>query len=146
MGSAPREQIKPEPLERAEDGEDIATTIHLPDLQTTQQFVDLLRIAVLEDSGMSIEDIENLRNPGQEPALVDPSPLLRSIRHFINNTGSSREHYDILREIELLNDPKNDFLSFDKVKRRVRWLSGVVPIENDMCVTDAYIFLIFPYF
>lgn len=82
---------------------------------------------------MQIEDIECLRDPGPVIDLEDPSPLLRSLRHFINNAGSSQAHYDGIREIELLNNPSDAFMSFDQVRRRLLWLSGVVPLEHDMC-------------
>ncbi|KAH8980909.1 hypothetical protein EDB83DRAFT_2189619, partial [Lactarius deliciosus] len=109
----------------------------LPDLQTTQQFVDMLRVAVLEDSGMCPQDINNLRNPGQEPELADPSPLLRSIRHFVNNSSASRDHYDTIQEIKLLDNPERKFLSFDQVKRCIRWLLGIVPLEHNMCMRSC---------
>lgn len=130
------EDFRPDPLEV--DGEDEAgdaavALIHLPKLQTTQKFIDSLRVASLDDAGMDPEDLETLRNPGPTPDLVNPSPLLHSLRHFINNAGASRDHYDNLREIELEHNPKDDLLSFDRAKRRIRHLSGVVPLEHDMC-------------
>ncbi|KAI9439605.1 hypothetical protein H4582DRAFT_1780599, partial [Lactarius indigo] len=106
----------------------------LPDLQMTQEFIDMLCIAVLEDSGMCPQEIDSLRNPGREPDLADPSPLLRSIWHFVNNSSALCDHYDTTREIELLNNPESEFLSFDQVKRHIRWLSGIVPLEYDMCM------------
>jgi hypothetical protein len=129
-----RESIRPDPLVRYSDtSEDPGGSIQLPKLETTQRFVDALRTVSLENSGMQPIDIENLRNPGPVLDLLDPSPLLRSLRHFINNASSSRAHYDGIREIELLNNPSEEFLSFDQVKRRLGWLSGVIPVEHDMC-------------
>ena len=128
-----RENISPEPLRRDGNDNDTGLLIHLPDLQTTQKFVDLLRTASLEVTAMDSEDVFSLRNPEPGFDLLDPSPLLRSIRHFINNASASRTHYDGICEIEELHNPKDPLLSFDQVKRRVRWLSGVVPIEHDMC-------------
>ena len=122
-----------EPDELLVDDEDTVSSIRLPKLQTTQKFIDLLRTASLDDTGMDPEDIETIRNPEPTIDLVNPSPMLRSIRHFINNAGSSRDHYENLREIELLDNPERDFLSFDQVKRRICHLSGVVPLEYDMC-------------
>jgi hypothetical protein len=55
------------------------------------------------------------------------------VRHFINNDLCSRDHYETARQIELLHNPSDPLLSFDQVKRRVGWLSGVVPMEYDMC-------------
>ena len=71
-----RELIQPEPLEREPEDEEPGAVIHLPDLQTTQRFVDALKTASLEDSGMQPEDIDSLRDPGPVLDLEDPSPLL----------------------------------------------------------------------
>jgi hypothetical protein len=128
-----REAIVPEDLVRPPDEDDPGEIIRLPKLETTQLFVNALRTVSLENSGMLVEDIESIRNPSPAWDLEDPSPLLRSLRHFINNASSSRAHYDGIRNIELLNNPADDFLSFDQVKRRLGWLSGVVPIQHDMC-------------
>ena len=107
--------------------------IPLPKLQATQSFVDALKVASLENSGMQQDDIDSIRDPGPVLDLEDPSPLLRSLRHFINNTGSSWAHYEGIRAIEMLDNPSNELMSFDQVKRHLQWLSGVVPIEHDMC-------------
>jgi hypothetical protein len=133
----------PEDIELAElriDDGDTVSSIRLPKLQTTQKFIDLLRTASLDDSGMDSEALETLRNPQPMIDLLDPSPILCSLRHFINNAGSSRDHFDNLRAIELLNDPKSKLLSFDQVKRRIRHLSGVVPVEYDMCPNSCVAF------
>jgi hypothetical protein len=128
-----REAIVPEDLVRPPDEDDPGEIIRLPKLETTQLFVNTLRTVSLENSGMLVEDIESIRNPSPAWDLEDPSPLLRSLRHFINNASSSRAHYDGIRNIKLLNNPADDFLSFDQVKRCLGWLSGVVPIQHDMC-------------
>jgi len=96
-----QERIQPEPLEQDEDN---ANVIHLPDLQTTQRFIQLLGAATLEKSGMQHEDIESLRDPGPVVDFEEPSPLLRNLRHFINNASASRAYYDTTGEIELLDN------------------------------------------
>jgi hypothetical protein len=127
-----RERIQPDLVER-NDNDNETSIIHLPDLQTTQRFIDSLHTAVLDGTGMDPEDLENLCNPGPALDLLDPSPLLCSIRHFINNANASRDHYNNTRAIELLNNPDNEFLSFDQVKRHIQHMSGVVSIEHDLC-------------
>ena len=119
---------------------DIVATIELPQLQMAQQYIDLLCAADLENSGMQPDEIDDLRNPGQDYTLVDPSPLLRSLRHFINNVSASRKHYEQLRAIEHMHRSDDPILSFDQVKRRVCWLSGVVPVEYDMCTNSCLAF------
>lgn len=86
--------IEPDPLEQESTDDNPGTTIQLPNLQITQRFVDALRVACLENSRMQPEDINSLRDPGLVLDLEDPSPLLRSMRHFINNFGSSHAHYE----------------------------------------------------
>ena len=136
LGAVPLESMDPDPLEGLDlDGN--AASIQLPKLQTTQSFIDLIRVAVLEGSGMQDDDIVSLREPGPDRELLNPSPLLRSVRHFVNNDQSSREHYETLRKIELLHNPGDPMLSFDQVKCRIRWLSGVVPLEHDMCTNSC---------
>ncbi len=107
-----QEDIQPDPIEA--HGFDIGSDpmpIHLPDLQTMQSFIDALRTAALEDSGMELEDIEQLRSLEPECDLEDLSPLLRSLRHFINNLSASWDHYDTTRCIKLLNNPDGAFIS-----------------------------------
>ena len=119
---------------------DIVATIELPQLQMAQQYIDLLCTADLENSGMQPDEIDDLRNLGQDYNLVDCSPLLRSLRHFINNVSASWKHYEQLRAIECMHRPNNPILSFDQVKRCVCWLSGVVPVEYDMCTNSCLAF------
>jgi hypothetical protein len=124
----------------ASDGVDVVNTIELPRLQIARQYSDLLRSASLDKSGMQPEEIDQLRNPDQTYMLADPSPLLRSVRHFVNNSSASREFYESMRAIERLNRPDDPILSFDQVRQQVRWLSGVTPVEHDMCVNSCLAF------
>ena len=102
-----------------------------------QKFLDILHTVSLEDTGMDPQDILALRDPDSGFDLLDPSPLLCSMRHFINNSGSSHDHYDGICKIEELYNPNDPLLSFDQVKCCVRWLSGVVPIEHNMCINSC---------
>ena len=119
---------------------DIIKTIELPHLQIAQQYIDLMRSAELGKSGMQLEDIDTLCNLAHAETLVEPSPLLRSVHHFINNSAALRKHYEQLRTIEHRHRPDDPILSFDQVKCRVLWLSGVVPVEHDMCVNSCLAF------
>ena len=86
---------------------------------------------------MHDDDIKGLHEPGPKHELLDPLPLVCSIRHFLNNTLCSRKHYGKLCRIELMHNPDDAILSFDQVKRRIRWLSGVVPLEHDRCTNSC---------
>ena len=108
--------MDPDPLEGLDlDGN--AASIQLPKLQTTQSFINLICVAVLEGSEMHSNDIVSLRKPGPDRKLLNPSPLLWSVCHFVNNNQSSHEHYETLQKIKLLHNPGDPMLSFDQVKR-----------------------------
>ena len=59
--SRQRVTLEPDPLEQEPTDEDPGATIQLPNLQTTQEFINASKIASLETSGMQPEDIESLR-------------------------------------------------------------------------------------
>jgi hypothetical protein len=119
---------------------DVVSTIQHPLLQITQQYINLMRCASLESSGMQAEDIDTMCNPEQNFTLVEQSPLVRSVCHFINNSTASQEHYKTLHMIEHIHQPDDPILSFNQVKRCVQWLSGVMPIEHNMCVNTCLAF------
>ncbi|KAH8982016.1 hypothetical protein EDB92DRAFT_1759692, partial [Lactarius akahatsu] len=116
-------------------------TIHMPDLQTTQEFSNHLRSSVLEDTGILSEDINSLWNPEPGYEFVDLSPLLCSLQHFINNSTTSWSHYNKLWAIKQLHRPDDPIMSFDQVKHHLHWLSGVMPIEHDMCMNSCVAFV-----
>ncbi|KAG5640942.1 hypothetical protein DXG03_006598, partial [Asterophora parasitica] len=133
-------EIHPERLEPPENGPETGT--YLPSFQVTESFLDAMAYATLEDSGMKPEDIARLRQPERDSTdLLDDSNrhLLKSVRHFINNTDSSRNYYENTRQIDLLTYPEDPFLSFNQVKR-VETLSEVVPIHHDMCIDSCLAF------
>ena len=59
--SGQRVSIELDPLEQEPTDDDPGTTIRLPNLQTTQGFIDALKGASLETSGMQPEDIESVK-------------------------------------------------------------------------------------
>ncbi|KAH9033865.1 hypothetical protein EDB84DRAFT_1561601 [Lactarius hengduanensis] len=91
--------IQPEPLHVEEEDaeEDHTNVIHLPDLQTTQRFIQLLGAATLENSAMLPEDIESLRDPGpvdlEESSCygfaLDRPPITRQDPEEYRNTKKS---------------------------------------------------------
>ena len=131
--------IQPDPVEQGGPN----TGTHLPSFQVTESFLEALRNATLENSGMELADIARLCKPRPNSIdLLDSSNrhLLKSIRHFLNNADASRDHYENTRRIDMLTYPDDPFLSFNQVKKCVESLSGVVPIRHDMCLNSCLAF------
>jgi hypothetical protein len=98
------------------DSDGNPASIELPKLQMTQSFIDFLWVAILEGSRMDKDEIRGLHEPRQGHKLLDPSQLVCSIQHFLNNTQSSHKHYETLQRIKLMHNPDNVILSFNQVK------------------------------
>ena len=111
----------------ATDSVDVVDTIELPQLQLAQQYINLLRSTALDKSGMQSDDIDELRNPTQTYTLVNPLPLLRSVRHFINNSSMSRKHYKSMRTMEHLHTPDDPILSLTRSGDRLDGFLGSCP-------------------
>jgi hypothetical protein len=79
----------------SEEGE-ADTGIYIPALQVTMKNIQVLKNATLEEGGMAPNDVDWLRDPELAHCILDMSDthLLKSLRHFIYSTDTSRDHYE----------------------------------------------------
>jgi hypothetical protein len=135
-GDANQESFQPPTLEADED-EDIG--IYIPALQITMNNIQALKNATLEESGMAPDDIDRLRDPQPAFCSLDMSDthLIKSLRHFIYSTDTSRDHYETIRKVNMAAYPDDEFLSFNQAKQTLKKLSGVVPIRHDCCISSC---------
>ena len=139
---ANQQPFRPPTLESAEGEPD--TGIYIPALQITMNNIRALKNATLDEShcGMAPDDVERLRDPQPASCGLDMSDthLVKALRHFIYSTDTSRDHYEMIRKVDMAAYPEDEFLSFDQAKRTLRKLSGVVPIRHDCCVASCAAF------
>ena len=104
------------------------------------KFVQMVEDATLE-SQLSPDDLYTLRNPRAHSSTPSDDPdLLLSISCFIDLMNSSQEAYQkICRNIQRRN-PEIEPLSYDRVRRKVKKLSGIITLEYDMCVDSCAAF------
>ena len=93
------------------------------------------------ESRLSPEELGELRNPRSHSSTPSDDPdLLLSISCFIDLLNSSQEAYEkICRNIQK-RDPTIEMLSYDRVKRTVHDLSGILTWEDDMCIDSCVAF------
>lgn len=104
------------------------------ELKKTAQFINALRGATLEQSNMQPENIDHLRAADPDPRLdVTDRHFAKALRIFLSTTNILQATYDAIRSSMVECYPKDPFLSFRQVKRRVEQLTGIVPIFHDMC-------------
>ena len=119
------------------DIEELLDNVKLEDLQLQLQFIQEINNASLEDEGtqMDKDDLHRLRNPfDHELALDDASDLRLSLELFLANINSPVEVYNANRAAMLRRHPNDDIFTYDRAKRFMKDLTGVVPLIHDMCI------------
>ncbi len=121
---------------------DSALEIGLDNLRECQDFIDFIKAASLGDGqcGMLADDIESLMEPATERLFdentTDPDFRL-SLDCYLACSNASQDVYNKMRDAIKRRYPDSEILSYDQISRRVRNLSGVVPIIHDMCVNSC---------
>jgi len=114
------------------------TPAHLEDLKST-----LAAIREIENASSSAQfegdDLYRLRNPVTEELDVDDQYFRLSLDMYLILANAPQETYRELVAALLRCHPeaKGRLLSYDQVKRRVKNLTGIVPIKDDMCVNTC---------
>ncbi len=102
-------------------------------MQEAQAFVDVLKGAKFNGSGLDKDTIKQLRNPRRKLPDLAKNPVLKLVlRHFIDN-GHSEKAFRKNRASAMEFDLTLKLPTLKKTKRIVQELSRVVPIKTDMC-------------
>lgn len=112
----------------------------LSELKESWRFIEALRGATLVDSDLDDESINRLKNPIEEQLAINDRDIRLSIDLYLALDDASQDTYGTVRTAILHRYPDSAILSFDQVRRRVAELSGVMPIDNDMCVKGCIAF------
>jgi hypothetical protein len=120
--------------------EDIGAPIEpkIHELRIAQQFIKYLENATLDNSKLDGWVRERLCNPltGTVDDMLDP--ILRlSLDIYLAVGNASQETYNSVCNALMRYNPAEPILSYDIVKRRI---TGVIPIQEDMCVNTCIAF------
>ena len=129
------------PGDSAGEGDEIPDTIsQIENIKITQQFIEEIRLATLDNSGLDPSIVERLRNP--EEGLVDISdPDIRlSLDLYLAVTNASEATYKGCRDAISHRYPESAVLSYYSVKKLVSDISGVVSVSDDMCINSCHAF------
>lgn len=124
------------------DLEELASLAHLQDIKITMEFIQALEAASLDDehNRLDEETVKRLRNPHTKPVDVSNPDLRLGLDLFLNSIKSAQENYSATRSAILRRHPDDDIPSYDRMKRQVAEITGVVPIIHDMCVNSCLAF------
>ncbi|CDO71523.1 hypothetical protein BN946_scf184910.g22 [Trametes cinnabarina] len=113
---------------------DITIKPKLTDLKVSMEFINMLRAATLDASGLEPDMLHRLRNPPQYSLeITDPDTLL-SLELFFATLNASEKTYDAVRRAYLRRHPEDKVLSYYEVQKLVEELSGVVAHMEHQCI------------
>lgn len=116
-------------------------TVHLEGLRDT-----VAMIKEIENASLAVQfgedDLADLKNPTQEELDINDKYFRLSLEMYLILSNVSQEIYRKLVAAFIKCNPeaKGRLLSYDQIKRRVKNLTGIVPIQDDMCVKTCMAF------
>ncbi|KAF9034266.1 hypothetical protein BJ165DRAFT_1417414 [Panaeolus papilionaceus] len=110
-------------------------------LELSQRYIESIRDATLENSGLPQRTIEELRNPRHdiEEDLHDPDTRL-ALDIFISCLHASEATYNNITKATARRFPEVECHSHYSIKKLFERATGVVALTNDMCVNGCHAF------
>jgi hypothetical protein len=119
---------------------EVAFIPQLADLRTSQEFIDALKAATLDDGGLDEGVLQQLRQPLNEPLDASDPDLQLSLDLFLSCSNASEETYHSSRAAILCRHPDDEILSYARIKSKIAELSSVIPIVHHMCINSCAAF------
>ena len=116
-------------------------TAHLGNLKDTLAAIREIKNASL-DTQFEGDDLTRLRNPIEEELDISDRYFRLSLDMYLTLTNVSQEIYrDLVAAfIRCHPEAKGRLLSYDQIKRRVKNLTGIIPIYHDLCINSCMAF------
>ena len=115
--------------------------MHLDSLRNTVLAIGEIRNASL-DTQFEEDDLARLRNPTEEELDINDPYFRLSLDMYIILTNVPQEKYrELVAAFTRCHpDSKGRLLSYDQIKRRVKNLTGIIPLYDDMCINSCMAF------
>ncbi|EIN04486.1 hypothetical protein PUNSTDRAFT_76415, partial [Punctularia strigosozonata HHB-11173 SS5] len=113
----------------------------LPDLQLAEKFVASVQCASLDAGHLSPKVLTQLRNPPCEPVDIDDNLRFFLDIYFALDNASRAAYESVCAAVKRrFNMDEKDVYSYDRIRRRVADITGVVAVMHDMCVKSCAAF------
>ena len=122
--------------------EELSDLARLNDIKLAMKFIQALENASLDDehSGLDADTLDRLRNPPTSCVDLSDPDLRLGLDLFLASIKSSQDTYTMSRDAILRRHPDDNLPSYDKMKRHIAEITGVVPIISDMCRNSCIAF------
>lgn len=112
----------------------------IPDLESTMKFIRALRSSNLNASGLTSNQIENLRNPGPPSPFDEDTADLFSLQQLLATSNAPEKVYRAVSTNYNLRHPEVPMLSLDDARKALAERSGVYGISMNMCINSCMAF------
>ncbi|KAF9644361.1 hypothetical protein BDM02DRAFT_3131806 [Thelephora ganbajun] len=121
------------------DTQDI--TVYLDDLKDTLVAIREIRNASL-NTQFDEDDLANLRNPTKEELDINDCYFHLSLDMYLILTNAPQETYcePVSAFLRCHPEVKGRLLSYDQIKCRVKNLTSIIPIHDNMCINSCMAF------
>lgn len=113
---------------------------HIENVRLTQQFIQEISTATLDNGKLDEDVVWRLRNPVEGSVDITNPDIRLSLDLFIGCKNASEATYHAVRDAILRRFPDSDVLSYHLVKKLVAEYSGVVSVLDDMCINSCQAF------
>jgi hypothetical protein len=118
----------------------VAFVPQLADLRMSQEFINVLKAATLDNGGLDEGVLQRLRQPLKEPLDASNPDLWLSLDLFLSCSNASEETYHSSRVAILRRHPDDEILSYGRIKSKIAELGSVIPIVHHMCIKSCAAF------
>lgn len=108
----------------------------IENLALSQDMINAIKNATLEDDIHDEDTLRNLRHPPHAAPFVDPITRL-SIDIFLPLSNGSQQMYNAVRLALARHDPNLLIHSYAVIKKKVENITLVTKIETDMCINSC---------
>ncbi|TFY78441.1 hypothetical protein EWM64_g5571 [Hericium alpestre] len=119
---------------------DARTTIEIQELHDSLAFIEALKAASLDKDGLPADVLHRLCHPICEPLDISDPDLRLSLDLFLGLDQSSEHMYAKMRDTNIRQNPDNEPLTYEQMKRKMVELTGVALVSNDMCINTCMAF------
>ncbi|KAG6896607.1 hypothetical protein C0992_007130 [Termitomyces sp. T32_za158] len=132
----------PTPADYDNDNDPSEYYSNIEEIRVSQQFIEVLKNAKLNNGDLSNETIAALLDPPKHSLKLEPNnnsdnDLLMCLRLFLGACNSADQYNNAIGAIQNQFGSDNSILSYDQLKRQIRQLTGISPIIRDMCIKSC---------
>ncbi|KAJ3545130.1 hypothetical protein NMY22_g2553 [Coprinellus aureogranulatus] len=108
-------------------------------IETTRAFINEIRAANLDNGKLNKASVEALKNPVEELDELAPAERLH-LKLYMSHLKTSQEVYNETAEAINEYSPDANVPSFKQMENRVRNITGITTITDDMCPNSCLAF------